>query len=170
MTLACYDHQQHSRLNCKHEVVHGGAVQFESMGHGVGYRLTERLCQAKALSGESLEAVKFICKDLWGETFKKQIDKLQTDHRGTFVLRDLNFRWLNRYAPDRRAADKELVTLLLQYPCGLVRGAMSALGHPASVKAEFWDEKTDKSILPTVSFTVKLLPKQQQQQQQQQQP
>jgi hypothetical protein len=28
-----------------------------------------------------------------------QIDKLQTDHRGTFVLRDLNFRWLNRYAP-----------------------------------------------------------------------
>jgi Transport protein particle (TRAPP) component len=68
---------------------------------------------------------------------------------------------------DRRAADKELVTLLLQYPCGLVRGAMSALGHPASVKAEFWDEKTDKSILPTVSFTVKLLPKQQQQQQQQ---
>jgi Transport protein particle (TRAPP) component len=55
------------------EVVHGGAVQFESMGHGVGYRLTERLCQAKALSGESLEAVKFICKDLWGETFKKQV-------------------------------------------------------------------------------------------------
>jgi hypothetical protein len=74
------------------------------------------------------------------------------------------------FTADRRAADKELVTLLLQYPCGLVRGAMSALGHPASVKADFWDEKTDKSILPTVSFTVKLLPKQQPQQQQQQQP
>lgn len=33
-----------------------------------------------------------------GQLFKKQVDKLQTDHQGTFVLKDSNFRWTSRYA------------------------------------------------------------------------
>lgn len=32
------------------------------------------------------------------QLFKKQVDKLQTDHQGTFVLKDSNFRWTSRYA------------------------------------------------------------------------
>eukprot|EP00611_Tribonema_gayanum_P009522 TRINITY_DN19322_c0_g1_i1.p1 TRINITY_DN19322_c0_g1~~TRINITY_DN19322_c0_g1_i1.p1 ORF type:complete len:166 (-),score=38.46 TRINITY_DN19322_c0_g1_i1:72-569(-) len=81
------------------EVHHSAIARLESLGWDVGCRLTERLCQTKLLSGEPLEAVKFICKDFWTEVFRKQIDKLQTDHRGTFVLRELNFKWLAKYAP-----------------------------------------------------------------------
>lgn len=29
-----------------------------------------------------LEAIKFICKDLWQLLFRKQIDNLKTNHRG----------------------------------------------------------------------------------------
>ena len=28
--------------------------------------------------------------------FGKQVDKLQTNHRGVFVLKDFQFRWLSR--------------------------------------------------------------------------
>jgi hypothetical protein len=38
-----------------------------------------------------------------------QIDKLQTDHRGTFVLRDLNFKWLMRFAPGTSALPAVLI-------------------------------------------------------------
>lgn len=30
---------------------------------------------------EPLDVIKFICKDFWIAIFKKQIDKLQTNHR-----------------------------------------------------------------------------------------
>ena len=43
-----------------------------------------------------LELVKFLCKDFWSEIFNKQIDKLQTNHRGVFVLKDYNFGWLTK--------------------------------------------------------------------------
>lgn len=36
------------------------------------------------------------------QLFKKQVDKLQTDHQGTFVLKDSNFRWTSRYAEGER--------------------------------------------------------------------
>lgn len=30
---------------------------------------------------EPLDVIKFVCKDFWIAIFKKQIDKLQTNHR-----------------------------------------------------------------------------------------
>lgn len=36
------------------------------------------------------------------QVFKKQVDKLQTDHQGTFVLKDNDFRWTSRYAEGER--------------------------------------------------------------------
>mmetsp|Transcript_16129 Transcript_16129/g.23922 ORF Transcript_16129/g.23922 Transcript_16129/m.23922 type:complete len:138 (+) Transcript_16129:97-510(+) len=77
----------------------GAALKYENIGFEVGYRLTERLTQSKMLGSELLDSVKFICKDFWNEIFAKQVDKLQTDHSGTFVLRDLNFKWLGMFSP-----------------------------------------------------------------------
>lgn len=46
---------------------------------------------------EPLDIIKFICKELWEEIFKKKIDKLQTNHKGIFVLTDENFKWLEKF-------------------------------------------------------------------------
>jgi len=39
-----------------------------------------------------LEAVKFVCKDVWISLYDKQIDNLRTNHRGVYVLHDNAFR------------------------------------------------------------------------------
>lgn len=53
-----------------------------------------------------LDAIKFICKDLWILVFRKQIDNLKTNHRGIFVLTDNRFQPLSRMSVDRRAGMK----------------------------------------------------------------
>lgn len=41
--------------------------RIESIGYEVGYRLVERTCQRRWMGGDQLEAIKFVCKDLWSE-------------------------------------------------------------------------------------------------------
>ena len=53
-----------------------------------------------------LDAIKFICKDLWLLVFRKQIDNLKTNHRGIFVLTDHRFQPLSKMSPDRRTGAK----------------------------------------------------------------
>jgi hypothetical protein len=48
-----------------------------------------------------LDMIKFLCKDLWMLVFRKQIDNLKTNHRGTFVLTDSRFQPLSRMSVDR---------------------------------------------------------------------
>ena len=61
---------------------------LESMGFQVGCQLGERYSKNKARFEDTLDIVKFLCKDFWTEVFKKQIDNLKTNHRGVFVLYD----------------------------------------------------------------------------------
>lgn len=108
---------------------------------------------------DHLEAIKFICKDFWSELFKKQIDNLKTNHRGTFVLQDNRFRWLTRMSldtsPENTSQDgsenkaAQITSLHLYFPCGIIRGALSNLGIPCAVSA-------DISNLPACSFVVRI--------------
>ncbi|XP_021891190.1 trafficking protein particle complex subunit 6B [Carica papaya] len=112
--------------------------------------------------GDHLEAIKFICKDFWSELFKKQIDNLKTNHRGTFVLQDNRFRWLAHMSmdplseketedPAAMAENKaaQAISMYLYFPCGIIRGALSNLGIPCAVSA-------DISNLPACSFVVRI--------------
>mmetsp|Transcript_29422 Transcript_29422/g.113902 ORF Transcript_29422/g.113902 Transcript_29422/m.113902 type:complete len:135 (-) Transcript_29422:599-1003(-) len=51
------------------------------MGYDVGQRLIERLSTDHLKMETNLEVVKYICKDFWEETFKKQIDVLKTNNK-----------------------------------------------------------------------------------------
>ena len=53
----------------------------ESIGFSVGVRLAERYTKDRPRFADTLEIIKFICKDFWVEVFRKQIDKLQTNNR-----------------------------------------------------------------------------------------
>ncbi|KAJ0771267.1 putative transport protein particle (TRAPP) component [Helianthus annuus] len=84
---------------------------------------------------DHLEAIKFICKNFWSLLFKKQIDNLKTNHRGTFVLQDDKFAWLSRMsgepstetrgsAPEAGNKAAETTGMHLYFPCGIIRGAL----------------------------------------------
>lgn len=143
------------------------AAKLERMGAAVGYRITERLAETKTWSAapnisnqdtaaivaaQQLEAVKFLCKDVWIEIFNKQIDKLQTNHRGVFVLKDLELKWLTRF-PVGSESSRVAAIRLLAFPCGVVRGALANLGVPAVVSCDFL---ADGQNMAACSFNIKV--------------
>ncbi|KAH7683476.1 Transport protein particle (TRAPP) component protein [Dioscorea alata] len=141
------------------------ARRIEAIGYQVGHQLSERYTMERPRFTDHLEAIKFICKDFWSELFKKQIDNLKTNHRGTFVLQDNRFRWLTRISidpsvestdassndPSLTAENKasQTTNMHLCFPCGIIRGALSNLGIPCAVTA-------DISNLPACSFVVRI--------------
>lgn len=141
------------------------AAKMERMGFDVGYRLVERLAQSKSLVPPTahaktptqlslqLEAVKFICKEFWTEVFRKQIDKLQTNHRGVFVLKDGDFKWMDKMPADLEVA-RMMAIQILALPCGLIRGALSNLGITAIVSCDFMD---DGKKMNSCSFHIKII-------------
>ncbi|XP_076896357.1 uncharacterized protein LOC143624590 [Bidens hawaiensis] len=120
----------------------------------IGYQLSERYTMERPRFSDHLEAIKFICKDFWSELFKKQIDNLKTNHRGTFVLQDDKFAWLSRMSGEGSTTDAgnkaaETTGMHLYFPCGIIRGALSNLGIPCAVSA-------DISNLPACSFVIRI--------------
>lgn len=137
------------------------AAKIESIGYQVGYRLCERLAQTKPSltmavtvgdADASLEAVKFLCKEFWIEVFRKQIDKLQTNHRGVFVLKDNELLWLKRLPADDERSRVAAIKLLA-FPCGLIRGALSNLGISTVVSCDFL---SDGKNMASCSFNIKI--------------
>ncbi|KAL6584439.1 hypothetical protein OROMI_003728 [Orobanche minor] len=154
------------------------APRIEAIGFQVGHRLSEsRFTMDRPRFTDHLEAIKFICKDFWSDLFKKQIDNLKTNHRGTFVLQDNRFRWLAHMSVDPSVvtsgsiqdpsamAENEAAQatgLHLYFPCGIIRGALSNLGIPCAVSADIsnlpawvllWSvSKSDELVLPVVTW------------------
>lgn len=109
--------------------------RLEALGQDVGTRLVERYAMERDRLDTDLDVVKFICKDFWEQTFKKQVDVLRTNHRGLYVLTDNNFRWLARVssAGDEHPGGPEDYVV---FPCGLICGALTRLGVKCRVTAE----------------------------------
>jgi trafficking protein particle complex subunit 6 len=80
--------------------------------------------------------------------FVSQVDKLQTNHRGVFVLTDSRFRWLEKYTSDDIAA-KQAAARMLNIPCGILRGALANFGILAIVNADF-------NNLPACVFNIRV--------------
>lgn len=141
------------------------ARRIESIGYQVGHQLSERYTMDRPRFGDHLDAIKFICKDFWSEIFKKQIDNLKTNHRGTFVLQDNRFCWLSHISvdpsPDSSVTSQDTseasvenkaaqaASMHLYFPCGIIRGALTNLGIPCAVSA-------DISNLPACSFVIRI--------------
>ncbi|KAF8063037.1 trappc6b [Scenedesmus sp. PABB004] len=129
---------------------------LQAVGFRVGRQLAERYSRDKPRLGDTLEVIKFVCKDFWLAVFKKQVDNLKTNHRGIYVLQDNSFRWLLRVAPAAALPDGARGEFLaaaalpyLELPCGIIRGALTHLGINCTVEA-------DARALPSCSFTIKI--------------
>lgn len=113
--------------------------RIEQLGFQVGNRLVERVLHfTKTLPFQDpIDVVKFLCKDYWSSIFGKAIDNLKTNHRGVYVLHDMSFGWVARFAVDSIQSETAKMTVLyLAFPCGLLRGALANLGIVATVTAE----------------------------------
>ncbi|KAK4991985.1 hypothetical protein LTR66_003627 [Elasticomyces elasticus] len=86
--------------------------RLEGMGYRVGLGMAERFSANRPLISTPLDAIKFICKDLWTLCFKKQIDNLKTNHRGIYVLTDTRFHPLTRMSVDRNLGARGLEALV----------------------------------------------------------
>lgn len=125
---------------------------MDAVGYRIGEQLAERYTQERPPMLEALDVLKFVCKEFWTELFHKSVDNLRTNHRGTFVLRDTQFRWVsclsqNLVGQAPRLSSNELAADYLVLPCAILRGALAALGLDATVTA-------DATALPQVDFTV----------------
>mmetsp|Transcript_11252 Transcript_11252/g.33787 ORF Transcript_11252/g.33787 Transcript_11252/m.33787 type:complete len:174 (-) Transcript_11252:33-554(-) len=136
------------------------AALLEAIGQRVGRALAERYTRDKPRMVEHLDVIKWTCKELWGEVFRKQVDSLRTNHRGTFVLKDNHFRWTRSISVDpgdlgagaaATAATAAAAADHLHLPCAIIRGALQSLGVDCAVTA-------DPSHLPAVDFTVVIAP------------
>ncbi|GIZ47145.1 hypothetical protein CKM354_001024500 [Cercospora kikuchii] len=129
--------------------------RLDNLGYRVGQGLVERFSHTKPRPQTPLEAIKFICKDLWTILFRKQIDNLKTNHRGVFVLTDSRFQPISRMSVDRRAGPRAGEDALrrgqayLYFPCGIIRGALQGLAIEVTVTAETME-------IPVATFQIKM--------------
>lgn len=66
--------------------------------HNFNDLMVVRLCHDRALFSDTLDAIKFICKDLWSACWDKQVDNLRTNHRVClYALPRKGGRCLTRY-------------------------------------------------------------------------
>ncbi|KAM9631696.1 trafficking protein particle complex subunit 6A-like [Trichechus inunguis] len=109
---------------------------LEGMGFHVGQALGERLPRDTLAFREELDALKFLCKDMWAAVFQKQMDGLRTNHQGTYVLQDNDFPILVRMASGLQYLEEApKVWGFLAFTCGLLRGTLSTLGIKSLVTA-----------------------------------
>eukprot|EP01112_Ceratiomyxa_fruticulosa_P019761 TRINITY_DN6548_c0_g1_i1.p1 TRINITY_DN6548_c0_g1~~TRINITY_DN6548_c0_g1_i1.p1 ORF type:complete len:186 (-),score=22.77 TRINITY_DN6548_c0_g1_i1:69-626(-) len=125
--------------------------KLERLGFRVGQQLVERFTMDHTRFQDTLEVIKFLCKEFWLAIFKKQVDNLRTNHKGVYVLNDNKFRWLVHLSYDHMSTQKEAALPFVMFPCGLIRGALSNLGVSAQVTAEV-------ASSPACTFTKKKKP------------
>eukprot|EP00842_Homolaphlyctis_polyrhiza_P005396 jgi/Hompol1/5858/HPOL_001112-RA len=113
-------------------------TKMELLGYRVGLSMAERASKDRARFADTLDIIKFVCKEMWILIFKKQVDNLKTNNRGVYVITDNSFRLLSRMASDSLSGDaaKTVVNDHLGFACGLIRGALANFGITAIVAAE----------------------------------
>ncbi|OBZ79572.1 Trafficking protein particle complex subunit 6B, partial [Grifola frondosa] len=109
-------------------------ARLEAIGMHVGANTAERLCHDRGLFSDTLDAIKFVCKDLWAACWDKQVDNLRTNHRGVYVLQDNAFKPISRVSGwEGRGESVRRSKLYVAMPAGIIRGALARLGFQAAV-------------------------------------
>ncbi|EGV61506.1 hypothetical protein PSN45_000180 [Yamadazyma tenuis] len=128
-------------------------LKIELLGYKLGIKLNElllfKLADQFSKNNEDLETVldimKFICKDFWKILFKKQISNLRTNHRGTFVLVDSNFKPIENFDVSRPDAPV-MISHYLSYVNGVMKGTLKSFGINSVI--------TNEINFPSVTFNI----------------
>ncbi|KAL8795987.1 MAG: hypothetical protein Q9195_001563 [Heterodermia aff. obscurata] len=126
----------------------GAYRRLDALGYRVGQGIVERFSRDRPRFTDTLDMIKFLCKDVWQLIFRKQIDNLKTNHRGIYVLTDNTFRPLARMSMASPAEAVVKAQPFLWFPSGVMRGALASMGLNTTVHAE-------TSELPGAVFQIK---------------
>ncbi|KAI4276716.1 MAG: hypothetical protein LQ337_002291 [Flavoplaca oasis] len=124
--------------------------RLDHLGYRVGQGLVERFSRDRPRFTDTLDMIKFLCKDIWTLVFRKQIDNLKTNHRGVYVLTDHSFRPFARMSMASPSETLVRVQPFLWFPCGIIRGALASMGIEATVQAE-------TAEVPGATFQIKTI-------------
>ncbi|KAH6905887.1 trafficking protein particle complex subunit 6B [Coprinopsis sp. MPI-PUGE-AT-0042] len=126
-------------------------ARLESIGVHVGANYAERLCVNRGPFTDTLDVIKFVCKDLWNALYNKQIDNLRTNHRGVYVLQDTTFKPIQRVSSHLgRAESLKRAKIYSFVAAGAILGTLTRLGFPpTSVTPEI-------NALPNCTFQVRM--------------
>lgn len=126
-------------------------LRIEAYGYALGTRLTEVLMYKSPSNAkiiDVLDIMKFLCRDVWKCLYGKQMDNLRTNHRGTFVLIDNNYRLISALSSGKGMPDSiSKARLYVWFPCGIIRGILLSFGIEAHTSAEI-------SQFPAVAFNI----------------
>ncbi|CAG7852364.1 SubName: Full=Uncharacterized protein {ECO:0000313/EMBL:CCA68596.1} [Serendipita indica DSM 11827] len=151
---------QHSQHRSGHQQLTEDALRarLDNIGAQVGASLVEksvsfghvystlndylfRLSKDRQRFTDTLDSVKFICKDIWMAVWDKQ---------GVYVLQDNAFRPLMRISSPEGGADAlAKAKIYLAFHAGVLRGALARLGLQGTVTPEV-------TSLPQCIFQIKL--------------
>ncbi|KAJ2786811.1 hypothetical protein GGI15_001222 [Coemansia interrupta] len=133
------------------ELMEQVCVKLEMVGFRVGKRLAERFAPLNRRLTDTLDIVKFVCKDIWLLLFNRQVDNLKTNHRGVYVLQDNKFKWFLRMSGNNGgAAAARRAQPYIWLPCGIIRGILDSFGVNTVVIAETLG-------LPQCTFQIKVV-------------
>ncbi|TEB29276.1 transport protein particle component [Coprinellus micaceus] len=111
--------------------------RLETIGVQVGSRFVERLCAHRQPFDDTLEVMKFVCKDVWVALFDKQVDNLRTNRRGMFQLSDACFKPIQRVSSYLgRGESVKKARVYATFPAGVVRGILQTMGYSGTVVPE----------------------------------
>ncbi|ETO36306.1 hypothetical protein RFI_00757 [Reticulomyxa filosa] len=140
-----------SQENYNTEIIHGKLLEI---GKHIGIRISERTTLDKDRFEKELDMIKFICKEFWNYAFKKaQVDKLQTNHKGTYVIHDFDHPWISKISHMKnKEVMKQFAYYYLHIASGMIQGALVNLGCSVqSVKVEISD-------FPKCHFSIQMTP------------
>ncbi|KAG7660618.1 TRS33 [[Candida] subhashii] len=126
-------------------------IRIENYGYQIGLKIANVLLYKMTNSKlivDVLDVMKFVCRDVWVCMYNKQMDNLRTNHRGTFVLVDNNYRLINQLNSPKGMQDTlNKSKVYLWFPCGVIRGILASFGVDANVSAEI-------TQFPSVTFNI----------------
>ncbi len=92
----------------------------------------------RTLFKESIDYIKYIAVDVWSYVFRTAVEKVKTEYGGKHDLYVKPFEWIaglsNHDLRSKEYLDK--LKLYLTYICGILRGALAAMGLESQVDAE----------------------------------
>ncbi|KAL6451473.1 TRS33 Trafficking protein particle complex subunit 33 [Candida maltosa Xu316] len=114
-------------------------IRVETYGYNLGLKIAEVLLYKSSGNKvvDILDIMKFVCRDVWKCLYNKQMDNLRTNHRGTFVLVDNNYKLISSLNSSKGMQDTLTKSkTYLWFPCGVIRGILMSFGIEANVSAE----------------------------------
>ncbi|EGW30176.1 uncharacterized protein SPAPADRAFT_63790 [Spathaspora passalidarum NRRL Y-27907] len=125
-------------------------IRVENYGYNLGVKIAEVLLYRAGGNKivDILDIMKFVCRDVWKCLYNKQMDNLRTNHRGTFVLVDTNYKLISALnSPHGMQDTLSKAKVYMWFPCGVIRGILSNFGIEANVTAEI-------TQFPSVTFNI----------------